>query len=589
MWSGGVLKKLFLSLFISTIFFSLSFSQPPSSFDLRDSNLVTTVKSQKSGTCWCHGTMSGVEGELLRNGNWTAAGETGEPNMAEYHLSWWNGFSECWNYDLYPECDTGHGPPTHNGGDYKIFTAYMSRFDGPVREVDAPAEHITGTGINDIPDQTEIPLTKSSYHRWYIPDICWYYIDGDGGQGSLANIDIIKYALMRSGVMPTNYYHSSTYQWTCTDDDKMFMYQDFDDSGDANHSVAIVGWNNNVRGIKSGNYTPRGAWLVKNSWGSSKDFFWISYYDKHCCRNEEMSVVSMHDVLPLPYTNVYFHDYHGWRDTLTIAKEAFNKFVVKNDADEYLIDVSFITTVDHENWEVKVYDTFEGGELKNELSSASGSEIHMGYHTKKLNKPVTLIDGNDFYIYVGFEKGFQAYDRTSSPPVLTLEKPKAPILVWSKSEPGQSYYRTSSSSEWTDLYEYEESITVDGDEYDCQGSQNFCIKGLVIDTPVGFEFTYRIPETRFRLNNYPNPFKSQTTIQYTVANNSAVSIGIFNTRGSKVYSFAEAKHNAGTVKTVWNGKDKFNNQLPSGVYYALLTVKTVNSVVSEKKRMFLMK
>ena len=97
-------KKAFFALLsvIAFCFTQLS-AQPPSEFDLRDSNMVTPVKDQKSGTCWCHGTMSGVEGNLLYTGNWWLAGESGDPNMAEYHLSWWNGFSVCWNsfYHIY--------------------------------------------------------------------------------------------------------------------------------------------------------------------------------------------------------------------------------------------------------------------------------------------------------------------------------------------------------------------------------------------------------------------------------------------------------------------------------------------------------
>ena len=572
-------KKAIVALvsIVAFCFTQLS-AQPPSSFDLRDSNLVTPVKSQTDGTCWCHGTASGLEGSLLVTGNWWKAGESGDPNMAEYHLDWWHGFNQEWNGDF--ETSNPDGIGTHKGGDYKIFCSYMSRLEGPIREEDAPGDPSNSPAYYNKPD-----LFDSDYHRWYVPNICWYYIDGDGAQGSLLAIDSIKYAVMRYGVCPTNFLCSGVQ--TGTWGGYKTYYQPFSMNGDANHSVAIVGWDDECNTPASED----GAWLCKNSWGAnSTPYLWISYYDKHCCRNEEMSVVSFHDVQPLPYTNVYYHDYHGWRAKFYEAKECFNKFVADNTADEYLIDVSFFTTVDHEDWEIKVYDNFSGGELQDELASAAGSNIHIGYHTTKLNKPLTIADGDDFYIYLKVTDGDLAYDRTSSPPAIAMVKPKADPVIPSKAEEDQSYYRTSPTSAWTDLYDFEETITVNGDVIDCQGTQNFCIKGFTIDTmPVAIDFTPTLPNTRFQLRNYPNPFTSQTTIQYTVNNNSTVSIEIFNARGSKIYSFADTKHNAGITKTVWNGKDKYNNPLPSGVYYAVLTVKTGNSVMSEKKRMFLMK
>ena len=85
--------------------------------------------------------------------------------------------------------------------------------------------------------------------------------------------------------------------------------------------------------------------------------------------------------------------------------------------------------------------------------------------------------------------------------------------------------------------------------------------------------TQNITANKFiKLSNYPNPFNAKTTINYTVAKNSTVTLDIYNLRGRKVHSLAKGFHKAGSYKTVWSGMNKSGENISSGVYYLVITI-----------------
>lgn len=465
-------------------------SNLPPSFDLRDVDgidYVTSVKSQTGGTCWAHGTMAAMEGNLMMTGNFQSSGE---PNLAEYHLDWWNGFNQ-YNNDDNP---IGTGLEVHYGGDYLVSAAYFTRGDGAVYSSAANDDT-----EYDIPWYNSAPAEyDSSYQIYYPHDIEWYVAGPN-----LENIDTIKEKVMTEGVVGTCMCYSSSFI------KNYIHYQPPSSTMDPNHAVAIVGWDDN----KQTQAPLPGAWLCKNSWGSDWGFdgyFWISYYDKHCGQNPEMGAVSFQDVELLKNENIYYYDYHGWRATLTNVQEAFNAFVAKGA--EQLNAVSFYTATNDVTYQVKVYDDFIDGELKNELYSKTGTIDYKGFHTIDIDTPIGFTAGDDFYVYVYLLNGGQPYDRTSEIEVL-LGSTMTGVTVKSSANPGESYYK--SGSEWKDFYYYP------FDDLTYRKSANFCIKALTTSWNPTESDLYcdgsitlsnikplSITETSFSIENIGEPFSN---------------------------------------------------------------------------------
>jgi len=64
------------------------------------------------------------------------------------------------------------------------------------------------------------------------------------------------------------------------------------------------------------------------------------------------------------------------------------------------------------------------------------------------------------------------------------------------------------------------------------------------------------------LPNYPNPFNAQTTIQYSLPEQSHITIDIFDILGRKIETLAEGVKPAGNYQTIWNASGQ-----ASGIYF----------------------
>lgn len=102
--------------------------------------------------------------------------------------------------------------------------------------------------------------------------------------------------------------------------------------------------------------------------------------------------------------------------------------------------------------------------------------------------------------------------------------------------------------------------------------------------------TFNPPKVFALYQNYPNPFNPTTTIKYQLAKESKVSIRIYNILGQEVNRIVSGELPAGFHQIVWNGRNKQNNLVSSGVYIYRIEARSLDGsqkFVKNKKMMFL--
>lgn len=84
--------------------------------------------------------------------------------------------------------------------------------------------------------------------------------------------------------------------------------------------------------------------------------------------------------------------------------------------------------------------------------------------------------------------------------------------------------------------------------------------------PVANEDDLLVTSTALQ-GNYPNPFRPQTTVNYTVKGTSPVSLEIYNLKGQLVRTLVNETKATGNYSAVWDGRDSDGKQVSGGVYH----------------------
>ena len=119
-----------------------------------------------------------------------------------------------------------------------------------------------------------------------------------------------------------------------------------------------------------------------------------------------------------------------------------------------------------------------------------------------------------------------------------------------------------------------------GDAGGAQRVENYSVTGLsfghVIDNTLPIEFALN--------QNYPNPFNSSTALKFSLAENTLVTITIYDILGREVKRLINENLPVGHHTLTWTGSNDRNAPLPSGLYIYLIQAKADGGIVFKNSR-----
>ena len=343
-----------------------------SHFDWRETGKVSPVKNQgPCGSCYAFAAIGNFEAKVLVDGG--SLFDFSENNVKE--CEWWG--SSC------------------GGGNYWRLASFLAA-KGTVLETCDPYVP------SNVACNSSCPYQRNLLEWWVI------------SSEVMPSVNVLKSYIQTYGPVYTTLYAGYYDAWDTefgNYDGSYTLY--YTGTQESNHAVLIVGWDDDLPHAGG-----QGAWIVKNSWGTSwggpcgygteGGYFTIAYGSAQ---------IGTHSSLLHGWQNydpngmLLYYDEGGYTGSVGYTNPTawgLCKFIPGEDVEEERVE--FWTLDATTDVDVLLYDDFNGTSVSNLLASnLNNSYVTAGYHSVELASPVSVTSGDDVYAVVKITDASYAY------------------------------------------------------------------------------------------------------------------------------------------------------------------------------------
>ena len=526
------------------------------------------------GTCWAFSSIGLSEFDLINDGSFNKNIDLSELQLAYFVF---NSVTDPLGGTAGDYCKYYNDNASNNylnyGGNYEWSMNRLMQWSGVATEASVPYDNAGSVLASGMDSKYAYDYDVAQLRSAYMINI-------------KKQPDEVKKAIKEHGAVGVMYSDRDA-GWAFYGSDS-YTYYDSDRVGNG-HAVMIVGWDDDFSKENFGESNrpnENGAWLVRNSWGSYKDYFWMSY--------DTVSLIDtayVFDFSADKYDNNYQLDggittqknpyYKGAANVYTVpVKEGVESETLK------AVSVSF-THEANVPYTIDIYTdlTDKDNPLSgNKVDTITGTTSYAGVYTINLNnKNVKLKPGSSYSVVVN------TGNKTALDWEYAIQIANKNINVWDckvSAGNGQSFYNNG-SGKYVKYYsaKYPESY------------KNFCIKAfttnnagsaslgetvsgrsLTLKDNIDMNYYMELPKDITSNDNSYMEFSTDDGLTYKVSVNDAKQVTDEN--GKILYKFAcplNAKQMSDTIKAkmVVDGK--------SGIEYTYSVKDYANRILNDSK------